>query len=175
VFGSGPVGLETIHAAFIHGASKVYAVDYVPERLPLAESLGAVPINFREADPVEQIRAYEPKGVARSIDAVGYEQVNRNLTVQSDVIIHNMLSVTALGGGLGTIGVYNGEGPDSPGAPRADTVRTEISLPMGRFFNSGFSWDTGVTSPNEVVSCTLSSSRGSLLMFPIRLLNLCSW
>ena len=107
VFGAGPVGLMAAYSAILRGASTVYSVDYVPDRLHLAEFIGAIPINFRDADPVDQILALEPNGVTRSVDAVGYEQVNRNLTVQSDVIIHNMLAVTSAGGGLGTVGVYN--------------------------------------------------------------------
>jgi threonine dehydrogenase-like Zn-dependent dehydrogenase len=102
IFGAGPVGLMALHAARIRGASRVYSVDYVPERLALAEQQGATPINFRVVDPVEQIMALEPNGVTRSIDAVGYEQVNRNLTVQSDVITRNMIAVTSTGGGMGT-------------------------------------------------------------------------
>ena len=73
VFGAGPVGLMAAYSAILRGASTVYSVDYIPERLQLAESIGAIPINFRDADPVEQILALEPNGVTRSIDAVGYE------------------------------------------------------------------------------------------------------
>jgi hypothetical protein len=43
---------------------------------------------------------------------VGYEQVTRNLTVRSDVVIHNMLAVTAAAGGMGMVGVYNPESND---------------------------------------------------------------
>ncbi|RYP66890.1 hypothetical protein DL771_007547 [Monosporascus sp. 5C6A] len=93
LFGAGPVGLMAAYSAIIRGASTVYSVDYVPERLRLAESLGAVPINFREADPVEQILERKPSGVVRSVDAVGYEQFDRNLTVAPATIIHNMLAV----------------------------------------------------------------------------------
>jgi threonine dehydrogenase-like Zn-dependent dehydrogenase len=73
VLGVGPVGLMALHAAKIRGVSRVYSVDYVPERLALAKQHGATPINFRDANPVEQIMALEPNGVTRSIDAVGYE------------------------------------------------------------------------------------------------------
>ncbi|KAF7594590.1 hypothetical protein BBP40_008857 [Aspergillus hancockii] len=73
VFGAGSVGLMAAYSAILRGASNVYSVDYMPERLQLAESIGAIPINFRDSDPVDQIRALKPNGVARSIDAVGYE------------------------------------------------------------------------------------------------------
>ncbi|RHZ52924.1 hypothetical protein CDV55_100510 [Aspergillus turcosus] len=51
-------------------------VDYVAERLRLAESIGATPINCRDADRVDQIHALQQNGVARSVDAAGYEQVH---------------------------------------------------------------------------------------------------
>jgi threonine dehydrogenase-like Zn-dependent dehydrogenase len=147
IFGAGPVGLMALHAAQIRGASRVYSVDYVPERLALAAQQGAIPINFREADPVEQIMALEPGGVTRSVDAVGYEQVNRNLTVQSDVITRNMLAVTSTGGGLGTVGVYNMDSPNTSEAPRASTVRESMDFSLADFFFNELSWQAGPSDP----------------------------
>jgi threonine dehydrogenase-like Zn-dependent dehydrogenase len=147
IFGAGPVGLMALHAAKIRGASRIYSVDYVPERLALAEQQGAIPINFREADPVEQIMALEPSGVTRSVDAVGYEQVNRNLTVQPDVITRNMLAVTSTGGGMGTVGVYNMDSPNTPEAPRASTVRASMDFSLADFFFNELSWQAGPSDP----------------------------
>jgi threonine dehydrogenase-like Zn-dependent dehydrogenase len=140
IFGAGPVGLMALHAAKIRGASRIYSVDYVPERLALA-------INFREADSVEQIMALEPSGVTRSVDAVGYEQVNRNLTVQPDVITRNMLAVTSTGGGMGTVGVYNMDSPNTPEAPRASTVRASMDFSLADFFFNELSWQAGPSDP----------------------------
>lgn len=149
VFGAGPVGLQAAYSAVLRGASKVYSVDYIPERLQLAESIGAIPINFRDSDPVEQILALEPNGVTRSVDAVGYEQVNRDLTVQADVITHNMLTVTSTGGGFGTVGVYNQVANDSRTAPRASAVQAEIDFSLADFFFGGFTWKAGPSQPIE--------------------------
>ncbi|RMZ03525.1 hypothetical protein D0860_06766 [Hortaea werneckii] len=147
IFGAGPVGLMALHAARIRGASRVYSVDYVADRLKLAEEHGAIPIDFRASDPVEQILRREPGGVARSIDAVGYEQVNRNLSVQSDVIIHNMLAVTMTGGGMGTVGVYAASGPNSPEAPRASTVNTSTNFSLAQMFSNQLKWEAGPSDP----------------------------
>ena len=97
IFGAGSVGLMALHAARIRGASRVYSVDYVPERLALAEQQGATPINFRDADPVEQIMALEPNGVTRSIDAVGYEQVNRRNARYMSLLMPKMGSCSICG------------------------------------------------------------------------------
>jgi threonine dehydrogenase-like Zn-dependent dehydrogenase len=147
IFGAGPIGLMALHAAKIRGASRVYSVDYVPERLALAEQQGATPINFRDADPVEQIMALEPSGVTRSIDAVGYEQVNRNMTVQSDVITRDMIAVTSTGGGMGTVGVYNMQAANSAVVPRASTIQDTMSFSLADFFFNELKWQAGPSDP----------------------------
>jgi threonine dehydrogenase-like Zn-dependent dehydrogenase len=48
IYGAGPVGLMAAHSASIKGASKVMVVDSHPDRLKLAEELGAIPIDFRK-------------------------------------------------------------------------------------------------------------------------------
>lgn len=45
VYGAGPVGLMAAHAAKIKGASRVFVVDQQPDRLKLAEQLGAIPVD----------------------------------------------------------------------------------------------------------------------------------
>jgi len=39
-------------------SSQVYVVDQVPERLAQAAKIGAIPINFRDGDPVEQSKLF---------------------------------------------------------------------------------------------------------------------
>lgn len=150
VFGAGPVGLMAVYSAILRGASRVYSVDYVPERLQLASSIGAIPINFRDADPVEQIMALEPNGVARSLDCVGFEQLNRNLTVQSDINIRNMLSVTSFNGGMGTVGVYSHEHGNTASQPRASTIYTHFNLSLADFWGGGFRWGAGISRPLDL-------------------------
>ena len=43
------------YSAVIRGASGVYVVDQVPERLQKAKEIGCVPIDFSKGSPVEQI------------------------------------------------------------------------------------------------------------------------
>jgi len=56
VLGCGPVGLMGIVGARELGAERLYAVDCIPERLTLAQSYGAIPIDFSKQDPAELIR-----------------------------------------------------------------------------------------------------------------------
>jgi threonine dehydrogenase-like Zn-dependent dehydrogenase len=89
VFGAGPVGLLAAYSAVIRGASRVYSVDHVQDRLDLAASIGAIPINYRNSSAVDQIMQREPGGVRRSVECVGFE------------------AETADGGGMGIVGLFN--------------------------------------------------------------------
>lgn len=74
VFGCGPVGLFAIKSALHLGASRVIAVDTVPDRLAMARDLGAETIDFNEEDPTAAILGLTGKiGVDRAIDAVGVD------------------------------------------------------------------------------------------------------
>lgn len=55
VFGGGPVGLMAAYSANLQGASEVYVVDRVQERLDKAGQIGCIPIDFSKSDAVDQI------------------------------------------------------------------------------------------------------------------------
>ena len=72
VLGLGPVGLCAAQAARAVGAAQVLAVDSVPARLAMAETLGARPVHLTDDDPRAAAReATEGRGVDVCIDAVG--------------------------------------------------------------------------------------------------------
>ena len=70
VFGAGAVGLLAAYSALLRGASEVYSVDLIQERLDKAAELGLVPVDARQGDPVEQIREPAP-GAVRGAPAGG--------------------------------------------------------------------------------------------------------
>lgn len=80
VFGAGPVGQMAVLSAGVRGASKIYVVDHVQDRLDLAAAHGAIPINF-----------------------VG-EDAQGN--VNSSIVLHQAGQVVAPHGGIGVVGVY---------------------------------------------------------------------
>src|SRR4051812_16093461 len=55
IYGAGPVGLMAALSATIRGASKVMVVDRHPDRLRLAESIGAIAIDDSKVDPVQAV------------------------------------------------------------------------------------------------------------------------
>ena len=146
VFGAGPVGLLAAYSALLRGASKVYSVDHVQQRLDLAASIGSIPINFAESDPSEQILALEPNGVTRSVDCVGYEAVNAQGEVELGIVLHNMMNVTSSYGGIGVVGVYLGD--------------EQMSLSMSQFWRKALTMGSGIVLPlhhaNELVQLIAS-------------------
>ena len=68
VFGAGAVGLLAAYSARLRGASEVYSVNLIPERLDKAAELGFAPVDARQGDPAGQIRE-APPGTAGSAPA----------------------------------------------------------------------------------------------------------
>ncbi|KAI9725893.1 MAG: hypothetical protein M1834_009456 [Cirrosporium novae-zelandiae] len=149
IFGAGPVGLLSAYSATLRGASRVYIVDYVTKRLDLAASFGAIPINFRDSDPAEQILTLEPDGVTRSVDCVGFEAFNSQLKPDEHVVIRNMVNVTARGGGMGVAGIYSNT-QNSTGTPLGGEISPDIAFPIGSFFRKGLSFRGGGVDPRLV-------------------------
>ena len=72
VFGVGGLGMSAVQLALALGAGEVFAVDINPARLGLAQDLGAVPIDARESDPVEELlRLTAGGGVDVALELVG--------------------------------------------------------------------------------------------------------
>src|SRR2546423_4905724 len=96
VLGLGPVGLCAAQAARAVGAADVLAVDSVPARLAMAETLGARPVHLTDDDPRAAARdATEGRGVDVCIDAVGDPRA-----------LELALRLTRKCGTVQTIGVY---------------------------------------------------------------------
>jgi glutathione-independent formaldehyde dehydrogenase len=157
VFGAGPVGLLSAYCSLLKGASEVYLVDSIPERLEKGRELGAIPVDFSHGDPVGQIfklrqqnqgiqdglRPGEEKmkGVDCAIDAVGYQARNdadprKEKPMQ---VLENCLKVVNPTGSIGMIGVYMS--PD-PGA-KGDAKQGIFSFPVAEFFDKGITMGSG--------------------------------
>jgi glutathione-independent formaldehyde dehydrogenase len=158
IFGAGPVGLLAAHSSFIKGASEVYVVDSIPERLEKAKEFGATPVDFSKGDPVDQIFALRKKnkgiqqslrpgeekmkGVDCVIDAVGYQardddDPSREKATQ---VLENCVRVVNSTGGLGIIGVYIA--PD-PGAKSEQAKKGSYPLPIATIFDKSLSIGCG--------------------------------
>lgn len=75
VIGMGVIGTQCAQLALRQGASTVFGVDIVDEKLAIAESYGVEPIDAREEDPVERIVAATGGiGADVAFEAVGGSQ-----------------------------------------------------------------------------------------------------
>lgn len=142
------------YSALLRGASKVFNIDHVPERLAKARSIGSIPINFTKGDPVKQILAIEPSGVQRACDCVGFECVNDDLEPDEGIIIRRAVEVTTTGGGIGVIGVYITE-DRCKGAPLAQGKKiADIRFPICDFWTKNLSMQGGAVD-SKVLAPTL--------------------
>lgn len=72
VLGAGSIGQFAIQSAKLFGASKVIAIDILPDKLELAKKLGADEvINGKEVDVVKRLHEIVPRGVDLAVDCAG--------------------------------------------------------------------------------------------------------
>ena len=100
VFAQGPIGLCATAGAKLRGATTIIAVDTLPERLEMAQRMGAdVTIDYRKTDPVSEImRLTHGRGVDVAVEALGSQQT-----------FESCLRVLKPGGVLSSLGVYSGK------------------------------------------------------------------
>jgi threonine dehydrogenase-like Zn-dependent dehydrogenase len=124
VWGAGPVGQFAVASAYLLGASKVFVIDRVPERLAMAEEHGgAHPLNYEETSVLRELRELTAgRGPDHVIDAVGMEahtdvtalraydktkQLTKLETERPHALQEAILAV-ANGGTVSIMGVYGG-------------------------------------------------------------------
>jgi alcohol dehydrogenase len=100
VFAQGPIGLCATAGARLSGATKIFTVDGLCERLTMSFKLGAdQTISFKDQDPVKAIlNATHGRGVDVAIEALG-----------TQATFENCLRVLKPGGVLSSLGVYSGK------------------------------------------------------------------
>jgi D-arabinose 1-dehydrogenase-like Zn-dependent alcohol dehydrogenase len=78
IFGFGGLGFSALQLARALGCGNVYVVEINPAKLASAEKMGAVPIDAKASDPVEQIRnATGGEGVDVSLELIGSAKTMR--------------------------------------------------------------------------------------------------
>lgn len=158
IYGAGPVGMLAAYSSMIKGASEIYVVDSIPERLAKVKAIGATPINFKDGSPVEQIQdirknnkalkdSFRPgdekmKGVMCGIDAVGFQShdegnpdIERPNQVAEDLL--NLINPT---GALGIIGAFT---PKDPNGVDPQASKGVYEIPWALLFEKGISVGAG--------------------------------
>jgi len=100
VFAQGPIGLCATAGAKLRGATRIIAVESVPERMEMARRMGAdVVVDYSREDPVETIlKLTGGRGVDVAIEALGTQET-----------FESCLRVLRPGGVLSSLGVYSGK------------------------------------------------------------------
>jgi glutathione-independent formaldehyde dehydrogenase len=142
VYGAGPVGLMAAYSALLRGTSAVFVVDRVRERLDKAKEIGAIPINFEEGDPVEQIKQQtHGEGTDKGIDAVGYQaHAGDGGGEEPAIVLNSLIETVRPTGMLGVPGLYV---PADPGAPSEQAKRGMLLVSIGKFFEKGLRMGVG--------------------------------
>jgi L-iditol 2-dehydrogenase len=72
IFGSGCIGLVSLLASKAYGATKVIVVDLIDKRLAVAKSMGAITLNSKECNVIDEImKLTDGKGAQVVIDCAG--------------------------------------------------------------------------------------------------------
>jgi glutathione-independent formaldehyde dehydrogenase len=142
VYGAGPVGLMTAYSALLRGASRVFVVDRVPERLAKAREIGAIALDFSRGDPVQQIKDQTGgEGTDKGVDAVGYQAVTQSGDGEEPATVLNQLVQTVRPtGALGVPGLYV---PSDPGGVDENAKQGRLLVAIGKLFEKGLRMGTG--------------------------------
>lgn len=135
IYGAGPVGLMAALSASVKGAAKVMVVDRHPDRLKLAEQVGAIPIDDSQADPVEQVKNHtNGMGADRGAECVGYQAHDPQGNEDNALTLNNLVASVKFTGGIGTVGVFV---PQDPGAPDELAQQGKARFDFGSFWFKG--------------------------------------
>ena len=141
IYGAGPVGLMAAYSAKLKGASKIMVVDTHPDRLALAEKIGAIAIDDTEKNGVEQILQHTGgKGADRGCECVGYQCCNAKGHEVPNLTMNNLIKAVKATGGIGVVGVFV---PKDPGAVDAMAKKGQIAFNFGEFWFKGQQIRTG--------------------------------
>jgi glutathione-independent formaldehyde dehydrogenase len=141
IYGGGPVGLMAAYSATIKGACKVMVVDRHPDRLRLAESIGALAIDDSKESPVERVLE-ETKGFGahRGCECVGYQAHDHEGHERPNDTMNKLVQSVRFTGGIGVVGVYV---PEDPGGADDLAKEGKIAFDFGLMWFKGQKMGTG--------------------------------
>ncbi len=141
IYGAGPVGLMATLSAKIQGASQIFVVDDIPERLALAEKLGAKTFHTKDDKVGDQIRALtNGLGADCGAECIGYQCHNAAGKEVPNLVMNSLVDSVKATGVLGVIGVFI---PQDPGAEDKLAKVGQIAFDFGKFWFKGMKMATG--------------------------------
>lgn len=134
IYGAGPVGLMAAHSAIIKGAAQVIVVDHQPDRLKLAQQIGATAVDDSKGDHVEQINELTRGGADRGCECVGYQCHDHTGHERPEVTMNDLVASVRPTGGIGVVGVFI---PQDPGAKDKLAKEGKLAFDFGSFWFKG--------------------------------------
>ncbi|GLC63032.1 hypothetical protein PLESTB_001973600 [Pleodorina starrii] len=135
IAGAGPVGLMAALSATIKGAAKVMVVDRHPDRLALAEQIGAIAIDDSKVDPVQAVLD-ETMGLGADR---GCEPTILRAT-KIPATLNMLINSVRFTGGIGTVGVFV---PQDPGAKGELAKQGKVAIDFGTHWFKGQTMGNG--------------------------------
>ena len=141
IYGGGPVGQMAALSAVTKGAAKVMVVDRIPDRLRLADQIGAMTIDDSQVNPVDAVMA-ETKGLGadRGCECVGYQAHDPQGHEDNSLTLNHLVESVRFTGGIGTVGVYV---PQDPGTQDDLARQGKSRFEFGNFWFKGQHMGTG--------------------------------
>jgi glutathione-independent formaldehyde dehydrogenase len=141
IYGAGPVGLMAAYCALIKGAADVMVVDRHPDRLGLAQKIGATPIDDSKASPVDQVLDQtNGLGADAGCECVGYQAHDPAGHEHPNQALNELVSSVKYTGNIGVVGIYP---PADPGGADELARHGEIAFDYGKFWTKGQRMGTG--------------------------------
>ena len=146
IMGGGPVGLMAAYSAILKGAGRVWVVDRHPDRLALADKIGAIAIDDSTQDPVEVIKdATLGLGADNGCECVGYQAHDPQGNEDASLTLNTLIDAVRFTGKIGCVGVFVPQDPGGREKQRAGELEAEGKLPLdfGMMWFKGQSIGTG--------------------------------
>lgn len=144
VLGAGPVGLFAAYSALLRGATQVMVVDRHPDRLKLAEKIGAIPVDDSKGPAVDAVmRLTGGEGADCGCECVGWQAHDPHGHEEPLSTINDLIHCVRPTGRMGVVGVFV---PQDPGGPDAMAKQGRAPFDMGLYFQKGLTMGSGQTN-----------------------------
>lgn len=141
IYGAGPVGLLAAYSATIKGAAQVMIVDRHPDRLRLAQKIGAIAIDDSKGSPVERVlELTNGQGAHRGCECVGWQAHDPQGHEHPNMTMNNLVQSVRPTGGIGVVGVFV---PEDPKGPDKLSKHGQIPFEFGQYFTKGLTMGSG--------------------------------
>jgi len=119
-------------------------VDRHPDRLRLAESIGAIAIDDSKGSPVEQVvELTKGKGADKGCECVGYQAHDPHGQEKPNSTMNSLFGCVRATGQIGVVGVFVLEDPKSPDKL---AKQGQLAINWGLFFEKGLRVGAGQTN-----------------------------